>query len=361
MGVYRRPDSKYWWMLLEGSDRRQSTGVPLSGGSPAQDRELRRQAEDIYAAAKTLEAKRAAGLVATQTPISFSAFARWFETHVIAHHRGAEKERSILHQLGRYFGRFDALAAITPAVTKEWMTWRSRQVAKSTVNRELDVLKQLLGAAVPDYLPANPIAGFRRFRVIEHEPRVLTLDEEDRLLAIADLDDRAFLLTAIDSLLRLSSVVHLKWAQVRLEQRLIVPLNAKVSLDTAVMTDRMHAALSALTHDGPYVFARFHQRGVGPSAAKNKGIRRFLLLCQRAGIPYGRAANGVTFHCLRHTGATRALQHGASVRTVMKLGGWKNERSVMRYVHAVDVDVQHAAESIGRRHVLLTSGSESAK
>ena len=50
---------------------------------------------------------------------------------------------------------------------------------------------------------------------------------------------------------------------------------------------------------------------------------------------------------LSSTGATRALQNGASVRTVMKLGGWKDERMVMRYVHASDADVRAAAESIG--------------
>ena len=43
------------------------------------------------------------------------------------------------------------------------------------------------------------------------------------------------------------------------------------------------------------------------------------------------------------------LHLNPSVRTVMKLGGWKSERSVMRYVHASDIDVQAAAESIGRR------------
>jgi integrase len=108
------------------------------------------------------------------------------------------------------------------------------------------------------------------------------------------------------------------------------------------------------------VFPSFHTSD-RKTAAKNVAIRRFDDLCQLAGVPHGRKADGVTFHCLRHTGATRALQRGASVRTVMKLGGWKDETSVMRYVHAADSDVRAAAESIAKPPIPFTPRSRSVK
>lgn len=347
MGVYARRGSKYWWYLVEGAGIRKSTGIPKAGGSPQQDRELRRQAETIYAAEK---AKHALGHTqpTAKPTISYTAFSAWFEQHHTSHQRGAVRAASMLRSLGQYFSRYDNLAAIDEAGVKEWMTWRSNHVAKGTVNRELDVLKSLLRAAVPKYLTASPIAGLRRFRVVEMEPRVLTVEEETRLLAIAAPADLAWLLMGLDTLLRLSNIVFLKWAQVKLDRGVIVPLNAKVSHDNVPISTRLEAALLALPKEGPYVFPAFHAKGTGPTAAKNLAIRRFDALCQMARIPHGRAADGLTFHGLRHTGATRALQGGASVRTVMKLGGWKDERSVMRYVHASDSDVRAAAESIGR-------------
>jgi integrase len=348
MGVYLRPDSPHWWLLIEGTGERASTGVPRAGGSPEQDRELRRQAEVIYAARKTAAAKADAGLLVVRPVIRYDAHAKWFQAHETDHHRGADKEASILRQLLIYFGRYDSLADIDTDAVKEWMTWRKRQVEPSTVNRELDVLKRLLLSAVPKYLAASPIAGLRRFRVEEAEPRVLTHEEERRLLAAGTAEDVAWLTMAIDTLLRLSNVVKLKWPQVKFPTQAIVPLNAKVKHDVVPMTARLYAALKQLPADTDWVFPSFHRRGKGPTAAKNKIIRRFDALCQRASVPHGRAADGVTFHCLRHTGATRALQNGASVRTVMKLGGWKDERSVMRYVHAADSDVRAAAESISR-------------
>lgn len=345
MGLYARKDSKYWWMAIEGTPIRTSTGIPIRGGSPAQDKENKRHAETIYSQQKVGYATGALGL--KKPTITYAAFSDWFETHEAAHHRGAAKERSMLRALLLYFRRYDDLALITADIVKEWMTWRKRSVKPVTVNRELDVLKRLFAAAVPTYLETSPIAGLRRFRVEETEPRILTPDEESRLLAAASPADKAWLMTALDTLLRLSSVVHLQWPQVKFDQRSIVPLNAKVSHDLVPMTTRMYTQLSGLPQESVWVFPQFHQDRERPTAAKNRAIRRFDALCQLAHIPHGRAAHGVTFHCLRHTGATRALQRGASVRTVMKLGGWKDERSVMRYVHAADSDVRAAAESIG--------------
>lgn len=349
MGVYLRPDSPFWWMWIEATAIRESTGIPKKGGSPAHEKELRREAEMVYANRKVSEAKRAGGLLVAKPAISYVEFAEWYATHEVAHHRGADKERSILTQLAVYFSRFSMLSAIDADTVKEWMTWRKRTVEPATVNRELDVLKQLLAAAVPRYLEHSPIVGLRRFRVIETEPRILTLDEEDRLLNVCGPADRAFLVTAIDTLWRLSNVVQLQWPQVKHEARMVVPLNAKVKHDGNPITDRMNDALAQLSQDRPWVFPQFHQEREAKTAAKNRAIRHFLHLCQLAGVPHSRAAHGVTFHSLRHTGATRALQHGASVRTVMKLGGWKDERSVMRYVHAADLDVRAAAESISQR------------
>src|SRR6185503_17414596 len=178
MGLYSRKDSPFHWMCIEGTDIRESTGIPIVGGSPQQERELRRQAQEIYAVRKAAAVASGTGITVRRPTISFPDFAAWYREHHSAHHRGATSEQSMVRRLEVYFGRYDSLALITEDAVKEWMTWRKRQVKPSTVNRELDVLKQMLKAAVPKYLAANPIAGLRRFRVEEAEPRILTRDEE---------------------------------------------------------------------------------------------------------------------------------------------------------------------------------------
>lgn len=346
MGVYRRPDSKYWWVLLDGYGLRESTGLPVVAATPALTRESRAQADTYYITRMAQLAQ--ARTDPTRAIVSFRKHAQWYAEHHAAHMRGVARVRSMLRQLSLYFDRFDSLGQITSDTIREWMTWRKRQVGPNTVNRELDVLKALLKAAIPRYLDTSPAADLRRFRVPESEPRVLSPEEETRLLRVGSPADRAWIMLAIDTLLRLSNTVDLKWAQVKLDRKVIIPLNAKVSHDVVPMSSRLETALRALSQTSAYVFPHFHEtKHGGAQASKQIAIRRFATLCKLARVDHGRDADGVTFHCLRHTGATRALQRGASVRTVMKLGGWKDERMVMRYSHASDADVRAAAESIG--------------
>lgn len=352
MGIYQRKDSRFWWMVVEATGQRLSTGVPIEGGSPVQNREQERQAQAMYAIAQGKAALAQHHPSPDRPIVSFRTWAAWYDTHHIAHHRGAARERSMLGRLRSYFDRYPSIAQIDEPAVKEWMSFRATQVGKSTVNRELDILKVLFRLAVPKYLPAYPLGGLRRFRVEEHEPRVLTVEEEARILAVCNPIDRAFVLMALDTLLRLSSVVRLKWAQVKLEARAVLPLNAKVATDAKPMSARLYEALQALPDRDGYVFAAFHERTT--TGARARAMARFEHLCELAGVPHGRAKGGVTFHCLRHTGASRALQNGASIRTVMKLGGWKNVQTVLRYLHTSDADVIAAAESIGRAHAPLT-------
>ena len=226
MGIYRRPDSKDWWMAIERRGQRpqrMTTGICVDGGSPAGDKAQRAAAQQVYALAK---AQHVLGQVSPGKPvISFADFSAWYLTNVALHRRSATTERSMLTRIAIHFNRFDSLAAIDAHAVEEWKTARRREKkAPATVNRELDVLKAMLNKAVPKYLDRSPLGSVRRFRVPEAEPRTLTIDEEDRLLAVATDEERAWLTLAIDTLLRLSNVVHLKWAQVKMGPRVIVPL-----------------------------------------------------------------------------------------------------------------------------------------
>lgn len=53
MGLYRRPDSPFWWLCLERPGQRpirESTRIPVDGGTPGQTRQNRELAEQVYAA-----------------------------------------------------------------------------------------------------------------------------------------------------------------------------------------------------------------------------------------------------------------------------------------------------------------------
>ena len=75
----------------------------------------------------------------------------------------------------------------------------------------------------------------------------------------------------------------------------------------------------------------------------------FTALCDRAGVLYGRAAGGITFHSLRHTGASRMLNRGVDIKTVAEIGNWRNLAVLQKYLHPIGDARERAVEQVGAR------------
>jgi integrase len=67
----------------------------------------------------------------------------------------------------------------------------------------------------------------------------------------------------------------------------------------------------------------------------------------------------VTFHVLRHTGATWFAEGGATVRELMERLGHRSERMAIRYQHAAEERMRSIAEGLGQR-MLPPSDQKSA-
>ena len=368
MGLFKRGDSPFHWMHLEPTGKRESTGIPIDGGTVAQTKANAELAQAVYAARMGDLAREKYDLPIARETISFAAFATWYADNVSVTKGGEGKERSMLRQLTRYFQKF-YLHQVTMQDGIEWRRRRAEEVAASTVNREMDVLKHLLKSAVPKYLKANPIAGLGDLEADEVDIRIFTAAEEQALLEACrqDPEDYAIILTALDTLQRLTSCAKLEWTHVKAPQ--IVFLNAKVQAklkrgNWIDMSVRLAPAVEAIPRRGRFLFEKFQRWKTDPrtglqvpnvTARQNAVMRMFLQRCKQAGIVTGRAQAGVTFHCLRHTGATIMLQNGADPKTVMEIGGWKRIEQLQQYVHASRETKRAAVELIGARARLTRS------
>lgn len=339
VGIYQRPDSPFWWLLLERprgqKSIREPTKVPLDGGSLAQTKENRRQAQEAYATRMADLARGVYGLKPVLPTRPFLAHREWYATHVSTQKRGTTREVSMLKQLGGFFDAY-ALSAIDHELTREWRTWRLEDVSASTVRREEELLKHLLTTAVPKFLAANPLIGLRPLRVIDPDTRVLTVDEEARLLAVLEPEARALVIGALDTLLRLSNIISLTRRQ---DHQTYLYSDTKTGAVRIPISDRFRKALDELPKDGPSFFPTYTQ--------PKRAIDVFMEGCATAKIKTGRATGGISFHCLRHTGASRMLERGTDVKTVMEIGGWKSLAVLSRYLHPTDERKRAAVNSIG--------------
>lgn len=349
MGLYRRPDSPFWWICIERPGERPvllSTKIRHDAPTPEQRKDNRQLAEYLYHQKLTAQAKGQLGL-APKPAISFDAYADWFATHVIPSHGSRTRELSILKHLRAWF-RVKPLHLIDKANCLEYRTYRLQHVAPATVDRELDVLKSLLASAVPKYLEASPIRGMKRHRETiqskKRRPRVVTREEETRMLDKArTAEERALVILAVDTIMRLSDVTQLRRDRdngdsIHVEAPKIDPYDVPLST-------RARHALDALPVRGPFFFPRRWSGEGGISA--NTAWRIFKRLCEDAGVVVGRKARGVTFHSLRHTGTTRMLDEGVSPIDVMEIGGWSDLRQLARYGHGSREGKAHAVNLIG--------------
>jgi hypothetical protein len=349
MGIYARRDSPFWWVLLERpGEKPLLESTKIRRDPPSAQRLENRQLAVAYYHARLKQLQRAAlGLDVSKPAIRFREYAAWYETHKIPKHRGAERDVELLARLRAFFGD-DPLTAIDSARVDEYETHRlatpanrhkptqtdTKTVSPNTVNREVDLLKAMLRDAVPKYLASSPLANRKRLRTVKRRKRIVQDAEEERkLLAVMSPVDRAFYLVARDSLMRLSNVINLRRSEDHGDHFALE--DSKTGPYMAVISDRARAALDRLPHIGDFYFPRW-RRGK-TAAARRKAVSQWLRRkCQQAGVPYGRARHGLTFHtATRATGATHMLRTGADLSTVQGAGNWSDIRSMQTYL---DID-----------------------
>lgn len=352
VGVFTRPDSPFYWVWLEGAAQpRVNTRIPI-GKNEFVRQENRKLAEQTYHALMGDLARKRFQLPIDRPVCGFRTHREWYATHVSTQKRGTGRELSMLKQLGAFYDQKD-LTAIDKPLAIEWRTARLKEVSASTVRREEALLKHVLTTAVPKYLERNPLAGLARLRVATCDTRILSTAEEDALIATLQTDeDKALIIGALDTLLRLRNIVSLRRSQ---DHRTYLFSDTKVEAVKIPISTRFRKALDQLPAGALY-FPTYAQ------TSNSVAQRMFIDACKRAEIPVARKTGGVSFHCLRHTGASRMLAAGVDVKTVMLIGGWKNLKVMERYLHPGDAAARRAVESIGHRAklALVSSGSDEA-
>ena len=182
--------------------------------------------------------------------------------------------------------------------------------------------------------PVTSITGPKRSRRV---PKVLSLDQIDRLLAAPDesvlgLRDRAMLELAYAAGLRVSELCGLPLDAVegKGRKRRIVPFgrHAARALARYLSASRPHLA----SHPDPHVFLN-HRGGPISRVGFFKRLRRHAIA---AGIH-----RDISPHVLRHTFATHLLEGGADLRYVQALLGHADISSTQIYTA---VDRRHLIE-----------------
>jgi len=256
--------------------------------------------------------------------------------------RSWKRDEELLRPLCKLFGN-KRLSDISTKDLEEFKLIRLKEVSPATVNRSLSVLRHLFNLAKRwnKFYGDNPVSIVGMLEEHNLVERILTLDEENRLLNESISYLRPILITALNTGMRRGEILSLKWSDVDLDMNMITinQTNSKSKKQRKIpVSSRMRSLLLELklrSGNAEFVFIDDKGRVV-------KTIRSaFETACKRAGL------QGLRFHDLRHTAATRMVETGANIVAISKMLGHSDIKTTMRYAHPED-SLREALESLGK-------------
>lgn len=211
----------------------------------------------------------------------------------------------------------------------------------ATIDKTLSFVRHLFNYAkrCDKFYANNPVSIAGLLPINNEKTRILTLEEEDLLLANAGEPLKSMIQIAIYSGLRLNSIRTLKWMCIDFNSNTITieasySKNKKthvIPMNTTARKVLLEAKLRC--GNSEYVFPS--AIGLAVTTLCNKFVR----LCTKLGV------QGFSFHGLRHTYGTRLAEMGNDISTISKALGHSSVNMSMRYVHPKE-SVKRAMEDL---------------
>jgi len=278
----------------------------------------------------------------TRTVFSSVAHAYLNDTEVRRQHNTYVYKRATANRLLAFMGGDFPLDDLTPYTIDAYMAEQLRKRGAKSANRDARELKSILNWGMRKGLCAsNPFQLTERFAEEKFQRYVPPAEDIRKVFAVAEGQERDFLLLLYFTGARLSEVCNLRWEDVNFQDKTLrlwtrkrqgggheARTMAMVPALERMLADRVKAedCHPALVFTNP-------TRG-GLMSKQTPWVYRLLpALCDRAGV------RRFTFHCIRHFVATRLKDsRQATPFQIQAFLGHKNLSTTERYLHDLDVD-----------------------
>ena len=324
MGIYKRPDSPYYWysFKLNWMDRQ------VCGSTETSDKKLAlsvfHQKRTEYQEGRTF--KKAPALL----------FFKMVDDYLAA--RRSEKKASYEMDLIRFrlmkefFGNVP-VKEIGAKRLEEYRWWRLKQVAEPTVNRDMAALKRCFNQTIKwehqrenPALVHNPVCDIKFYPEEERaRQRFITQEEKIKLLPYLSQELRNLVIFAMKTGLRQGEQLRLKWADVDTRSnRILVRLSKARKQRRVPIHPDVKLILDRLPRRGEFVFCDEE----GKPYSRHGFVRsEFKLACKKLAI------DNLVYHDLRHTFGSDLAAAGASAKMIKELMGHSSLKMTDRYMH----------------------------
>ena len=243
------------------------------------------------------------------------------------------------------------LSSITPAIIEAWVQRRCKEVSAARVNASLRTLRRALRMAEEWKLirkcPKIRLLPGERQRefVIKEELLIQMLAHEDCTELLRDL-----LPLLIDTGLRISEALSLKWEHVGLEPKQGASLGwvyvekgkSKYAKRYVPLTARAHDVLETIKKASKSLYV-FPAENKNHTVSRNWASDQFRVLRDALKLP-----DDCVVHSCRHTFCTRLGESGCDAFSIMRLAGHSNIQVSQRYVHPTPALLENAIAKMGQ-------------
>lgn len=329
-GIFRRPNSKYWWISYAGTDGKMY-------------RESTRSTK-IKNAEALLHKRKAAVLEGRQPeikkPIKNYSFHELTQEYRVwmSRQRSSKSKANLVKQLAEKFGALP-LRKFNMMLLEQFQTERLHKGNKpATINRFIATIKHMFTKATDwNMVEETVLKSVRKVKLLEEKNRrlrFLSKDECQELIKHCSPYMKPIVIMALNTGMRKGEILTLKWSNVDTKHRFILLENTKNGERREIpINETLAKAIEGLPRriDNGYVF--YHPETEKPYQCIKKGFASAL---KKAHI------NDFHFHDLRHTFASQLVMAGVDITTIKELLGHKSLTMTMRYAHLAPSHKVHA-------------------
>lgn len=230
------------------------------------------------------------------------------------------------------------LSEITAQDIERFKMERQLHVSKSSVNRQLGVLRCMFNKTVSwEKLHDNPMKSVQFYPEPEGRLRFLEKEQIKTLIENCSTRLRPIVIVAIYTGMRRGEILNLHWQDVDFKRNVITLLDTKSGPQRKLpMNALVQKTLQELDRNplSPFVFC--YEKG-----ERIQDVRKsFSTALEKSGII------NFHFHDLRHTFASQLVMAGVDLNTVRELMGHKDIKMTLRYAHLAPSHKQQAVEAL---------------
>lgn len=332
MSLFKRGNKWWAYVWIDGVRHHKSTGTSNRRKAETIERQFRDELNDAHQRLPHLKPE-----------MTFGELAALF----IGSGMGKPHSIDRMKHLLPFFADIPLLNINASAIRKyRQERHREKTLTVATVNRDLSVLRRVLYWGVEEgYLSSNPLGRLRMERERRTKRPVMSLREEQLLIAASPEHLQRIILCALHTGMRRGEILQQRWEDIDFDNRILHVSHSKTPEGEAreiPLTDRLYESLVAHRKERGPVFTYDDDaikiiKTTWASSLRRSGIRHF------------------RFHDLRHTANTHMMLAGVLQEVRREIIGHSSQRSRDVNDRYTQIELPEKREAIRKLEVWLAS------